>query len=137
MATITDVTVSAAELSLDGVTINNSTSVTSEEINRGANTSVSEITVLVTITGFASDPDSGGYISVYLAPLNDTGAILYDDVTGPEVIPVDANALYNAPVSLSWKSGIQYAKLVIENHSGQNTDTNGVTVIAKYQSITV
>lgn len=136
-ATITDTIVSAVTLGLNGVTINAAASATSNEIDRGANTDVGEATVLLTVTGFAAAPAAGGYMAVYLVPLSGTGGTLFDDATGPGVVPVTADAQYDAPVYLAWPPGCRYAKLVITNKSSQNTDANAVTATLLYQAVTV
>ena len=126
MATaITDVTKSAADVGIDTVTIAN-----------GAE-AVGVITALLTVTGFAAAPSAGGYMSVRLAPLNATSGTLFDDQTAPAVVPVTADALYNAPVELAWPAGYRYAKIIVKNMSGQDTDADAVSVECGWQAVTV
>ena len=135
--TITDTTQSAATLSMATATIQSSATLTSEEIDRGANTQVSPVTGLLTVTGFAAAPAAGGYMAVYIVPLSGTGGTLFSDATGPAVVPVTADALYNAPVTLQWPPGARYAKAIVGNKSSQNTDANAVSLTLMYQAVTV
>lgn len=135
--TITDVSKSAAQVGIDTVTINNAAEAVGDELDRGANTVVGIITALLTVTGFAAPPSAGGYMTVRLAPLNATGGTLFDDQTAPAVVPVTADALYNAPVELAWPAGYRYAKIIVTNMSGQNTDADAVSVECGWQAVTV
>ena len=136
-ATITDVEKTAAQVGIDTVTVNDGAEATGSELDRGENTDVGIVTALLTVTGFAAAPDSGGYMTVYLAPLDGTGGTLFDDVTGPAVVPVTADALYNAPVQLAWPAGVRYAKAIVGNESGQNTDADAVSLELRWQAVTV
>ena len=136
--TITDVILaSVADLAIDTVTINAAASVTSSELDRAANTQVGPVTGLLTVTGFAAAPAAGGYMAVYLVPLSATGGTLFSDATGPAVVPVIADALYNAPITLQWPPGARYCKAMVFNKSSQNTDANAVTLVLMYQAVTV
>jgi len=135
--TITDVAKSAADVGINGVTLANGASVTGNELDRGADTAVETTTGLLTITGFAAAPDSDGYMTVKLHPLDDTGGTLFDDGIGAAVVPVDADATYNAEVQLTWPPGCRYVKAVVGNHSGQNTDANAVSLELRWQAVSV
>lgn len=138
MATmITDVTKSAADVGIDTVTIANGVEAVGNELDRGENTMVGIITALLTVTGFAAAPSAGGYMSVRLAPLNATGGTLFDDQTASAVVPVTTDALYNAPVELAWPAGYRYAKIIVKNASGQDTDADAVSVECGWQAVTV
>ena len=134
---ITDVAKSAAEVGIDAVTIDNGATAVGAELDRGENTDVGTITALLTVTGFAAAPDSGGYMTVYLAPLDGASGTLFDDVTGPAIVPVTADALYNAPVQIAWPAGCRYAKAIVGNKSGQNTDADAVSLELRWQAVTV
>lgn len=135
--TITDVEKTAAQVGIDTVTINNAAEATGSELDRGANTEVGEVTALLTVTGFAAAPSTGGYMTVRLAPLDGTGGTLFDDQTNVGVVPVTADALYNAPVPLAWPAGCRYVKAIVKNMSGQNTDADAVSLELRWQAVTV
>jgi len=136
-AAITDVEKTAADVGIDTVTINDDASTTGSELDRGADTDVMPVTVLLTITGFAAAPDAGGYMKVALAPLDGTGGILFDDTLGDAIVPVTADALYKVPVSLTWYAGCRYAKVIVTNKSGQNTDASAVSAEMRWQAGTL
>lgn len=135
-ATITDVSKDASAVGINGVSITNGANATGNELDRGIDTQVGEVTALLSVTGFVADPNDDGYMTVALAPLDGTGGTLYDDVVAPAVVPVDADALYQVPVMLVWPAGAQYAKVVVGNQSGQDTDANAVSVELRWQAVT-
>lgn len=135
--TITDVTKTAAQVGIDTVTINNAAEQAGSELDRGENTEVGIVTALLTVTGFAAAPPEGGYMTVRIAPLDGTGGTLFDDQTDVAVVPVTADALYNAPVQLAWPAGVRYAKAIVKNVSGQNTDADAVSLELRWQAVTV
>ena len=135
--TFTDVAKSISDLSFDTITINNAASQDSAEIDFGANTYVGEITALLTVTGFAAAPSAGGYMLVQIIPLSGTGGTEYNDGPGGVVIPVKADALYDAPAILLRPPGCRYAKLRVTNASGQNTDADAASLSAKWLAVTV
>lgn len=134
---ITDVAKSAAEVGIDAVTIDNGATAVGAELDRGENVAVEGVTALLTVTGFAAAPSAGGYMSVRLAPLDGTGGTLFDDQTNVGVVPVTADALYNAPVPLAWPAGCRYVKAIVKNASGQNTDADAVSLELRWQAVTV
>jgi len=134
---LTDVTKTAAQVGIDTVTVNDGAEATGSELDRGADTDVGIVTALLTVTGFAAAPDTGGYMTVYLAPLSGPGGTLFDDVVAPAVVPVTGDALYNAPVQLAWPAGCRYAKAIVGNESGQNTDADAVSLELRWQAVTV
>ena len=135
--TFTDVNKSAADLSFDTVTINSAATQDSAEVDRGANTSVDDIVVLLTVTGFAAALTAGGYMKVSLVPLSGTGGTEYNDGPGGVVLPVTADALYDMPATLELPPGVRYFKIRVTNSSGQNTDANAVSLLLRYQAVTV
>ena len=134
---ITDVEVDAATMVIDTVTINAAASVDSAEVDRGANAAVDGVTALLTVTGFAAAPAAGGYMKVQLIPLNTTAGTEYNDGPGGYVAPVTADALYDIPAPLDLPDGIRYFKIRVTNVTSQNTDADAVSVILKYQKVTV
>ena len=134
--TFTDVNKSASDLSFDTVTINAAATQDSAEVDRGASTSVDDIVVLLTVTGFAAAPAAGGYMKVSLVPLSGTGGTEYNDGPGGVVIPCTADALYDAPAHLSLPSGCRYFKIRVKNSTSQNTDADAVSILAKWQAVT-
>ena len=133
---ITDVAKSAAEVGIDAVTIDNGATAVGAELDRGENVAVEGVTALLTVTGFAAAPSAGGYMSVRLAPLDGTGGTLFDDGIGAAVVPVAADALYNAAVTLTWPAGARYVKAIVKNVSGQNTDADAVSLELRWQAVT-
>ena len=133
--TFTDVNKSASDLSFDTVTIAAAATQDSAEVDRGANTSVDDVVVLLTVTGFAAALTAGGYMKVSLVPLSGTGGTEYNDGPGGVVIPV-TDALYDAPAHLSLPSGCRYFKIRVTNSTSQNTDANAVSILAKWQAVT-
>lgn len=134
---ITDVQKAAADTGINAATINNAAVLAGNELDRGANTEVGEVTTLLTIMGFASTPAAGGYVTVALAPLDGTGGTLFSNVVAPAVCPVTADALYVFPVTLLWPPGARYVKPIVGNASGQNTDANAVSLQLLWQAVTV
>jgi len=135
--TFTDVEKSAAQVGIDTVTINDGAEATGSELDRGENTDAGEVTGLLTITGFAAAPDAGGYMSVRLAPLDGHGGTLFDNQTAPEVAPVDADALWNIPVTMLWPPGCRYVKPIVGDKSGQNTDADATSLELRWLATTV
>jgi hypothetical protein len=133
---IVDVTKSSSDLKIDGITVTSGASEESEEIDRGEDVFVETVMLLLHIASWDSAPDSGGYFTAYIAPLDDREGDLYDDVTGRAIINTNENSAYYAKVPLTWPAGCQYAQLVIENNAGVDTGTNAVSAIMKWQAIT-
>lgn len=135
--TITDISKTAAQVGIDAVTIDNGATAVGAEIDRGADVAVEGVTALLTVTGFAAAPSASGYMTVKLCPLDDSGGVLFDDSIGAAVVPVSADALYNAAVTLTWPAGCRYAKAVVGNASGQNTDADAVSLELRWQAVGV
>ena len=133
----TDTEKTAAQVGIDTVTINDDAEAEGTQLDRGENTDAGEVTGLLTVTGLAAAPDAGGYLSVRLAPLDGTGGTLFDDQIGPAIVPVAADALYNAPVTMQWPPGVRYVKAIVKNASGQNTDADAVSLELRWQAVTV
>ena len=133
---ITDVAKSAVEVGIDTVTINNAAEATGTELDRGADVAVEGVTALLTVTGFAAAPSASGYMTVKLCPLDASSGTLFDDGIGAAVVPVAADALYNAAVTLTWPAGARYVKAIVKNVSGQNTDADAVSLELRWQAVT-
>src|SRR5690554_2632085 len=134
---ITDVAKTSANTGIDTQTINDGAEFTGSELDRGADTAVERATGLLTITGFASAPSAGGYMTVRIAPLSGSSGTLFDDGIGAAVAPVVADALYNIPVQLTMPAGARYVQFIVGNESGQNTDADGTSLAAFWQAVTV
>lgn len=132
---ITDVAKSAAEVGIDAVTIDNGATAVGAELDRGENVAVEGVTALLTVTGFAGTPASGGYMAVSLYPLDASGGVLFDDGIGAAVVPVGSTARHDAAVQLTWPPGCRYAKAVVGNNSGQATATDAVSLELRWQAV--
>jgi hypothetical protein len=134
--TITDVEKTAADVGIDGVTINSGAETTGSELDRGENAAVETVTGLLTVT-FAAAPDDGGYMTVRLEPLDGTGGTLFDDGIGAAIVPVEAAQQYQADVQLAWPAGARYVKSVVGNEASENTDADSVSLELRWQAVTV
>jgi len=113
-------------------TINTAATYTSAEQDLGADTIADQIFLYLDVAGFAAAPT--GTMEVMIAPVHTSAGTVYDDAGVWHPFTVIADAAYAFAIPLS--SLPRYFKVLVYNHTDQNTDATSVNCRIEYQAVT-
>ena len=113
-------------------TINTAATYTSAQVDLGADTIAEQIFLYLEVDGFAAAPT--GTMEVTIAPIHTAAGDAFDDAGVSHPFTVSADSQYQFSIPLSTLP--RYFKVLVYNHTNQNTDASAVDCWIEYQAVT-